>query len=66
MDSLWQKNNLQQQDLKGILTEVQLISLYPEKNAYLSVYHFTHTFPTLHRVWRIKRVTQQLVIIKIR
>lgn len=48
MDSLCQKNNLQQQDLKEILTEVQLISLYPEKNVYLSVYHFTHT---LHRVW---------------
>lgn len=44
--------NLQQEDLKEIPRgEVQLISLYPEKKVYLSVYYFTHTFPMLHNVW---------------
>lgn len=45
------ENNFQQQDLEEILRDIQLISLYPEKKVYLSVYYFTHTFPMLHNVW---------------
>lgn len=60
------KNNLQQQDLEEIPREkAQLILLYPEKKVYLSAYYFTHAFLMLPNVFWIKRVTQQLIIIKI-